>query len=162
MNRVVLSALGLLLFWGLAGGQDSLKGKEAPLPAMVSSPDTDRSQAAFERIAKAWQEGQAETIATFLGENKVTITLPRVAGGMLSRNQAEYVLRDMFKYSFTEKFAFVKYDEFVSEGAVGIAEWSYRSVKGGAIVKDKISVWLVKEGKEKPRWVIREIKQAKP
>jgi hypothetical protein len=162
MNRGVLAGLCLLLFCGLAWGQDSLKPREVPLQTWVATPDTAGYKPAFERIARAWQEGKAETLAVFLGEGKVSIALPRVVGGVLSRDQAEYVLRDMFKYNTTEKFEFVKYDTFVSEGVAGIAEWSYRSSKGGPATKDRVSVWLVKEGREAPRWVIKEIKAAGP
>ena len=162
MNRVVLSAVCLLLVWGLAWGQDSLKGKEVPGSAMAASPGTGGSKAAFETIAKAWQEGKAETLATFLGEGKVSILLPKVAGGVLSKSQAEYVLKDLFKYTVTERFEFTKYDEFVSEGVVGIAERSYRSGKEGPLSKDRISVWLVREGQGSPQWVIREIREVKP
>lgn len=160
MNRSAGTAVCLLLAWGLAGGQDSLKPREVLPQAGTPAPDTSDYKAVFERIAKAWQGGRPETLDLFLGEGKVTIILPRVAGGALSRDQAGYVLRDMFKYSATEKFEFVKYDPFVSEGVVGIADWSYTPSKGVPVRAERVSVWLVKEGKEKPRWVIREIKEA--
>jgi hypothetical protein len=162
MNRSALTAVCLLLAWGFAWGQDSLKPREVLPQAGLPALDSSDYKAVFERIARAWQQGRAETLAAFLGEGKVTITLPRVVGGVLSKDQAEYVLRDMFKYSSTERFEFVKYDTFVSEGVAGIAEWFYRSSKGGPVTKDRVSVWLVKEGKDKPRWVIKEIKEAGP
>jgi hypothetical protein len=122
------------------------------------APDTAAFQAAFMAIAKAWREGDAEALAPYLGEGKVTIQLPKVVGGVLSRSQAEYVLRDLFKYTVTDMFEFTKYDEFVSEGVVGIADRTYRSGKDGLAIKDRISVWLVKEGEDKPHWVIKEIR----
>ncbi len=165
-----------LLGCGSAGGDDSLeikifddgvlkellKTKEFP-PAFGGALIFDESspELAFLRIAKAWREGDAEGIAAFLGEGKVTIQLPKVVGGVLSASQAEYVLRDLFKYTATEGFEFTKFDEFVGEGGrgiVGIADRTYRSVKEGPVQKDKVTVWLVKEGKEKPRWVIKEIR----
>jgi len=155
---LVLGAGFLLSACGPGFCQDSLKAKEMPLPVGVGSPDTASSRAAFQCIAKAWLEGDAEGIAPFLGEGKVTIQLPRVVGGVLSRNQAEYVLKDLFKYTTTDKFEFTKYDSFLSEGVAGIADRTYRSGKDGPTQKDRVSVWLVKEGKEKPKWVIREIR----
>ena len=155
---LVLGAGFLLSACGSGFCQDSLKAKEMPLPVGVGSPDTTSSRAAFQCIAKAWLEGDAEGIAPFLGEGKVTIQLPRVVGGVLSRNQAEYVLKDLFKYTTTDKFEFTKYDSFLSEGVAGIADRTYRSGKDGPTQKDRVSVWLVKEGKEKPKWVIREIR----
>lgn len=162
MNKGVLAVLCLLMVWSLAWGQDSLKAKQGLSQPGAASPDTASYQAAFERIARGWQQGKAETLAAFLGEGKVTITLPRVVGGVLSKDQAVYVLRDMFKYSPTERFEFVKYDTFVSEGVAGIAEWSSSSSRGGPARKERVSVWLVKEGRETPRWVIKEIKAAGP
>ena len=155
---LVLGAGFLLSACGPGFCQDSLKAKEMPLPVGVGSPDTASSTAAFQRIAKAWLEGDAEGIASFLGEGKVAIQLPKGVGGVLSRNQAEYVLKDLFKYTVTDTFEFTKYDEFVSEGIVGIADRTYRSGKDGPAQKDRVSVWLVKEGKENPKWVIREIR----
>jgi len=155
---LVLGAGFLLSACGPGFCQDSLKAKEMPLPVGVGSPDTASSRAAFQCIAKAWLEGDAEGIAPFLGEGKVTIQLPRVVGGVLSRNQAEYVLKDLFKYTTTDKFEFTKYDSFLSEGVAGIADRTYRSGKDGPTQKDRVSVWLVKEGQEKPKWVIREIR----
>jgi len=148
----------LLLSCGLAGGQDTAKAKKELPPVGVGSLDSIAFQAEFEGIAKAWQKGDAESLALYLGEGRVTIQLPKVVGGVLSKSQAEYVLRDLFKYTVTEKFEFTKYDEFVSEGIVGIADRTYRSGKEGLAIKDKISVWLVKEGEDKPRWVIKEIR----
>ena len=155
---LVLGAGFLLSACGPGFCQDSLKAKEMPLPVGVGSPDTASSRAAFQCIAKAWLEGDAEGIAPFLWEGKVTIQLPRVVGGVLSRNQAEYVLKDLFKYTTTDKFEFTKYDSFLSEGVAGIADRTYRSGKDGPTQKDRVSVWLVKEGQEKPKWVIREIR----
>jgi len=155
---LVLGAGFLLSACGLSSAQDSLKPKEMPLPVGVVSPDTASSKAAFQRIAKAWLEGDAEGFTPFLGEGKVTIQLPRVVGGILSRDQAEYVLRDLFKFTTTDKFEFTKYDTFLSEGVAGIADRTYRSGKDGPPQKDRVSVWLVREGREKPQWVIREIR----
>jgi hypothetical protein len=155
---LVLGAGFLLSACGLSSGQDTLRAKEMPLPVGVGSADTSSSKVAFERIAKAWLEGDAEGFAPFLGEGKVTIQLPRVVGGVLSRNQAEYVLKDLFKYTTTDKFEFKKYDAFLSEGVAGIADRTYRSGKDGPAQKDRVSVWLVQEGREKPQWVIREIR----
>jgi Domain of unknown function (DUF4783) len=172
-KAIILLIACCLLAWGLAGGEDTLEMKikqgdaanellkpKEMLPAHSGALIFDESSSvfAFERIAKAWREGDAEALAPYLGEGKVTIQLPKVVGGVLSKSQAEYVLRDLFKYTVTEKFEFTKYDEFVSEGVVGIADRTYRSGKEGLAMKDKVSVWLVKEGGEKPRWVIKEIR----
>jgi hypothetical protein len=160
MRNGIIAAVCLFLAWGLAWGQDSLKPVQGSSPLGTALPDTADFKPAFERIARAWEGGRPETLDLFLGEGQVTITLPRVAGGVLSRDQAEYVLRDMFTYSLTERFKFVKYDTFLSEGVAGIAEWSLRPSKARPARMERISVWLVREGKDKPRWVIREIKEA--
>jgi len=159
MGKGLVLGAGLLLSaCGLSSGQDSLKAREMPLPLGIGSPDTASSKAAFQRIAKAWLEGDAEGFAPFLGEGKVTIQLPRVVGGVLSRDQVEYVLRDLFKFTTTDKFEFTKYDAFLGEGVAGIADRTYRSGQDGPAQKDRVSVWLVREGREKPQWVIREIR----
>ncbi len=78
-------------------------------------------------------------------------------GGAFSKNQSHYLLKDLFKYTITQKFEFVQYRN-VSNGrnrVYAVAERSYKRNDDGRTFKDKIYVSL---HLEESRWVIGEIK----
>jgi hypothetical protein len=113
----------------------------------------------FADIEAGWKSERTQKILRHYGKGKVVIAIEGSGptGGKFSRNQSYYLLKDLFKYTITEKFEFVQYRN-VSDGqskVYAVAERSYKRNDDGRLFKDKIYVALQLEG---DRWVISEIK----
>ncbi|UCG52641.1 MAG: hypothetical protein JSW58_03575 [Candidatus Latescibacterota bacterium] len=113
----------------------------------------------FADIEAGWKKENVRQILRHYGKGKVAIAIEGSgpAGGTFSRNQSYYLLKDLFKYTITEKFEFVQYRN-VSDGrskVYAVAERQYKRNDDGRLFKDKIYVSL---HLEETRWVIDEIK----
>ena len=113
----------------------------------------------FADIEAGWKSERTQQILRHYGKGKVVIAIEGSgpAGGKFSRNQSYYLLKDLFKYTITEKFEFIQYRN-VSDGqskVYAVAERSYKRNDDGRLFKDKIYVAL---HLEEDRWVISEIK----
>jgi hypothetical protein len=113
----------------------------------------------FADIEAGWKKENVRQIIRHYGKGKVAIAIEGSgpAGGTFSRNQSYYLLKDLFKYTITEKFEFVQYRN-VSDGrskVYAVAERQYKRNDDGRLFKDKIYVSL---HLEEARWVIDEIK----
>ena len=113
----------------------------------------------FADIEAGWKKENVRQILRHYGNGKVAIAIEGSGptGGTFSSNQSYYLLKDLFKYTITEKFEFVQYRN-VSDGqreVYAVAERHYKRNDDGRLFKDKIYVSLHQEEK---RWVIDEIK----
>jgi hypothetical protein len=120
----------------------------------------------FSEIEKGWNAEEVDAILRHFGDAKVTISIEGIApsGGQFSRNQSYYLLKDMFKYTITNKFEIVQYRKPSENGNTSfvVAERYYKKTDDGRLFKDKIYISLHFEPgkKETPesRWVVDEIK----
>ncbi|MFN0151581.1 MAG: hypothetical protein ACKVU1_12830 [bacterium] len=112
----------------------------------------------FERIARAWSDGAADSLLAHFGEGKVSLAFshggPR--GGLFTRTQAGYLLADLFKYSTTEKFEYVKFRNIEKDGQLpyAVADRVFR-LENGILYHDQVYVSLRREASA---WKIAEIK----
>lgn len=122
-----------------------------------TAPDAQPLQL-FECIARAWSSGLAESLLIHFGEGKVSLAFshggPR--GGLFTRTQAGYLLADLFKYSTTEKFEYVKFRNIEKDGQLpyAVADRVFR-LENGILYHDQVYVSLRREASA---WKIAEIK----
>lgn len=122
-----------------------------------TAPDAQPLQL-FERIARAWADGAADSLLVHFGEGKVSLAFshggPR--GGLFTRTQASYLLADLFKYSTTEKFEYVKFRNIEKDGQLpyAVADRVFR-LENGILYHDQVYVSLRREANA---WKIAEIK----
>jgi len=122
-----------------------------------TAPDAQPLQL-FECIARAWSSGLAESLLIHFGEGKVSLAFshggPR--GGLFTRTQAGYLLADLFKYSTTEKFEYVKFRNIEKDGQLpyAVADRVFR-LENGILYHDQVYVSLRREANA---WKIAEIK----
>ena len=123
---------------------------------------TSRVDPIFSRIEKAWAAGDARALVRTFGRRKVFISLPDggPAGGLFSRDQSYYILKDLFGTARTEEFAFVTIHgpEAERSTAFGLAKRVFRPRDAGSALRDRVFVSLVLEG---DRWVVSEIKSVR-
>ena len=136
------------------------EGKPVAVPKRVSQKsDKVGPLAVFADIENGWRGEDVQKILRHYGKGKVAIAIEGTGpvGGAFSKNQSHYLLKDLFKYTITQRFEFVQYRN-VSNGrnrVYAVAERSYKRNDDGRTFKDKIYVSLHLEGS---RWVIGEIK----
>ena len=112
----------------------------------------------FDRIELAWAMGVADSLLVHFGEGKVSLAFshggPR--GGLFTRTQAGYLLGDLFKYSNTEKFRFVKFRNIDRDGQLpyAVADRVFR-LENGVLYHDQVYVSLRRES---GLWKVAEIK----
>lgn len=112
----------------------------------------------FERIETAWALSVADSLLVHFGEGKVSLAFshggPR--GGLFTRTQAGYLLGDLFKYSSTEKFRFVKFRNIDKDGQLpyAVADRVFR-LENGVLYHDQVYVSLRRES---GFWKVAEIK----
>jgi len=133
-------------------------GDAKPQPATVE-PDSVGPIGVFADIEVAWRKENVQKILRHYGKSKVGISIEGSGptGGTFSRNQSYYLLKDLFKYTITEKFEFVHYRNISEDEdkVYAVAEREYKRNDDGRLFKDKIYVSLHLEA---DRWVIDEIK----
>ena len=112
----------------------------------------------FERIETAWATSIADSLLVHFGEGKVSLAFthggPR--GGLFTRTQAGYLLGDLFKYSSTERFRFVKFRNIDKDGQLpfAVADRVFR-LENGVLYHDQVYVSLRRES---GYWKVAEIK----
>jgi hypothetical protein len=112
----------------------------------------------FDRIELAWAMSVADSLLVHFGEGKVSLAFshggPR--GGLFTRTQAGYLLGDLFKYSDTEKFRFVKFRNIDKDGQLpyAVADRVFR-LENGVLYHDQVFVSLRRES---GLWKVAEIK----
>ncbi|UCH85232.1 MAG: DUF4783 domain-containing protein [Candidatus Latescibacterota bacterium] len=179
MNRRILSGLPLYLLCGwvcLAVAHPTVKSSSAQNKKKLDAsqvktvtdtepqtitvePDSVGPIGVFADIEVAWRKENVEKILRHYGKGKVGIAIEGSGptGGTFSRNQSYYLLKDLFKYTITEKFEFVQYRNISEDEdkVYAVAEREYKRNDDGRLFKDKIYVSLHLES---DRWVIDEIK----
>jgi hypothetical protein len=129
-----------------------------PKPVTVE-PDSVGPIGVFAEIEVAWKKENVRQILRHYGNGKVAIAIEGSGptGGTFSRNQSYYLLKDLFKYTITEKFEFVQYRNISDDQdkVYAVAEREYKRNDDGRLFKDKIYVSLHLESEH---WVIDEIK----
>jgi hypothetical protein len=113
----------------------------------------------FSDIESGWRHENVNMILKHFGKGKVSIAIGGIglAGGRFSKSQSFYLLKDLFKYTLTQKFEFVQFRNVDSgkRRVYAVAERYYKRTDDGRLFKDKIFVSL---NFENDRWVINEIK----
>ena len=116
----------------------------------------------FSSFEKAWAKGDARALVQTFGRRKVFISLPDGGpeGGLFSRDQSYYILKDLFGTARTEEFSFVTIHgpEAEHSTAFGLAKRVFRPRDAGSALRDRVFVSLVLEG---DRWVVSEIKSVR-
>ena len=155
-RSIRLAAAGLLLAAAAAGAKEETptNGGRAEYSKPVDP--------VFSSIEKAWAAGDARALVRTFGRRKVFISLPDggPAGGLFSRDQSYYILKDLFGTARTEEFAFVTIHgpEAERSTAFGLAKRVFRPRDAGSALRDRVFVSLVLEG---DRWVVSEIKSVR-
>lgn len=155
---ICISPLLLLLILLPARTQAGRVGKEkaGPVPK-ISRPAAPLN--VFADIEDGWRRGRADKILRHFGRGKVAISVAGIGptGGFFSKNQSYYLFKDLFKYTITKRFEFVRYRNIGNKGkkVYGVAQRAYKRRNDGRLFKDKIYVSLRREGE---RWVVSEIK----
>ena len=122
----------------------------------------ERPADVFASIERAWVVGSADAVVAQFGKRKVTISLPDggPSGGLFSRAQSFFILKDYFAATRTEEFSFVsiRQPEEQPDNAIGMAERNFRRRDSSRTLSDRIFVSLVREDQ---RWVVSEIKSVR-
>jgi hypothetical protein len=153
--RWLLAMGGFLALAGAAwaGGVGGTK-KTAEKPRAPEGP-----LAVFADIEAGWQRHDPNRIVRHFGRGRVTISLEGLApaGKRFSKHQSYYLFKDLFKYTITRAFRFVRYRNLEGKGGrvYAVAERLYKRRDDGRLFKDKVYVALRREG---DRWVVDEIK----
>lgn len=136
-------------------------GQEPVEPAR-KPPASDHPLKVFKGIERAWSGSDADGIASFVGEGRVSIDVRGMGerGGEFSRSQVLFMFRKMFASDRQTRFEFVKFHNLdePDRKVFGIAYRSYKNSRSGKVYHDKVYVTLGREG---PGWVVAEIKTAR-
>jgi hypothetical protein len=112
----------------------------------------------FAEIERAWARGDAESLLVHIGEGKVALSFTRSGprGGLFTRTQTAYLLADLFKYSETEEFKFVKFRNIDRDGQLpfAVADRIFR-LDNGILYRDQVYVSL---RRERDAWKVAEIR----
>jgi hypothetical protein len=114
--------------------------------------------AVFAEVERAWTDGDVEALVELLDpEEKVRLEFagggPR--GGWFNRDQAFFLLKDMFAYSSTERFEFRKYWNLDSQGRSPYAVAEREILTNGALNEDEVYISLRRRGES---WYVGEIR----
>jgi hypothetical protein len=141
-----------------------LAQEQAPAtPSDSSSQEAPRATPVFASLERAWVVGNVDSVLGHFGKRKVFLSLPEEggpAGGLYSRNQSYFILKDLFDTTHTEEFSFVsiRLAEEQPGTAIGRAERTFRRRDSSKTVQDRIFFSLVQED---ARWVVAEIKSVR-
>jgi hypothetical protein len=134
----------------------ALAASESPRDSVA---DSLQPTPVFASIERAWVLGNADAVLESFGKRKVFISLPDGGpeGGLYSRAQSYFILKDFFDVTRTEEFSFVSIHEPEDQPhtAIGRAERTFRLRDSSRLQQDRIFVSLVQES---DRWVVAEIK----
>lgn len=170
----LLGCLGGVLFLASAStasraGQapDSARAPAAPesLPGAAALPASTaglRPAPVFASLERAWVVGNADSLLEHFGKRKVYISLPDGGpeGGLYSRAQSYFILKELFDATWTEEFSFVSIRQLEDPPgtAVGRAERVFRRRDSSRLLQDRLFFSLVQEN---DHWVVAEIKSVR-
>jgi hypothetical protein len=127
------------------------------------NPTPDGPLGVFAAVERAWASSNADSLLLMLDpEEKVSLSFAKggPCGGYFNRDQAYYLLKDMFEYTKIDRFMFQKYWNLDSNGrspyAVAIREFR---MNDGAAHGDQVYISLRRRG---PQWVVGEIRTLDP
>lgn len=158
--RVVLPVLAgvLLLAAAAAPAQDRAQEEHTLDPGVSRSelPELPEGPlAVFARVEEAWREGDADALLEFVDPDdkiRLSFTQGGPRGGYFNRDQAYFLLKDMFSFAQTDRFEFEKYWNLDSEGrspyAIAVREFR---MNDGASHEDR--VYLSLRRKDDTWWV---------
>jgi len=171
----LLPCLGLAVLFGLAwcqapaapaadssGATDSSRDPGGPAAATAIPGIGLRPAPIFASLERAWVVGNADSVLEHFGKRKVYISLPDGGpdGGVFSRAQSYFILKDFFDATRTEEFSFVSIRQLEDPPgtAVGRAERIFRKRDSSRLLQDRLFVSLVQED---DHWVVAEIKSVR-
>ncbi|MFH1755923.1 MAG: hypothetical protein ABIA59_09490 [Candidatus Latescibacterota bacterium] len=138
---------------------NSEPAKRPNTPAAEMRRDGSSPLDVFADIESGWKHENVDALLQHFGKGKASISIGGIglAGGRFSKSQSFYLLKDLFKYTLTQKFEFVQFRNMDSGNrrVYAVAERYYKRTDDGRLFKDKIYVAL---SLEEDRWVISEIK----
>jgi len=159
----VLAACLVLLAFGPASASPGGDPDSSELDSGVARgevPETPGGPlAVFAAVELAWMESGADALIELLDpEERVSLAFvsggPR--GGWFNRDQAYFLLKDMFEFSSTDRFEFRRYWNLDSQGRspYAVAERGFR-MNDGALHEDQVYISLRRRG---DLWYIGEIR----
>lgn len=169
----LLSFLGGVFLLGAAmtspavQAPDSARAPASPesLPAAappLAIPAGLRPAPVFASLERAWVVGNADSLLEHFGKRKVYISLPDGGpeGGLYSRAQSYFILKELFDATWTEEFSFVSIRQLEDPPgtAVGRAERVFRRRDSSRLLQDRLFFSLVRED---DHWVVAEIKSVR-
>jgi len=124
-----------------------------------ADPPAEGPLATFARVEAAWAEGDVDALVELLDpEEKVSLSFTKGGprGGYFNRDQAYFLLKDMFEYARTDRFEFEKYWNLDAEGrspyAVAVREFR---LNDGVRHEDRVYLSLRRRG---DAWWVGEIR----
>jgi hypothetical protein len=119
--------------------------------------------AVFAAVEKAWAEEDVDAFVRLLDpDGRVHIAMARGGprGGWFNRDQAYYLIKDMFEFTTTERFEFERYWNLDSSGRspYAVAVRQLRTDEGGSRA-DRVYISLRKHGTD---WYVGEIRSIEP
>lgn len=144
------------------GGADSAEPlEESAAEEALLEPGVDPDSEAlrvFAAMGRAWAAADTDSLMMHFGRGKVALAFSRGGprGGVFTRTQASYLFADLFKYSTTEKFEFVKFRNIDQDGQLpyAVADRVFR-LDNGVLYRDQVYVSLRRED---DTWKVAEIK----
>ncbi|MFN8178513.1 MAG: DUF4783 domain-containing protein [bacterium] len=115
--------------------------------------------AVFAAVEKAWAEENVDAFVRLLdpdGRVRIAMASAGPRGGWFNRDQAYYLIKDMFEFTTTERFEFERYWNLDSSGRspYAVAVRRLRTDEGGSRA-DRVYISLRKHGDD---WFVGEIR----
>jgi hypothetical protein len=151
----MVGLLGCVLVLSLSGALTS--PVEARIVKNQEGDETNDPKMVFGRIARAWEEGDQQTLADLVHEGGLQVTTGGTAGrtSQYSPSQAFYYFKNVFHTHRTLIFTFEKMqDASAGERVHGMAVWQRRRPDSEKIQEVKLVCVLAKQGDQ---WMLAEI-----
>jgi hypothetical protein len=125
----------------------------------VREPALQGPLAVFAAVEKAWADEDVEALVALLdAEDRVRVAMATAGprGGWFNKDQAFFLLKDMFAFTDTEWFQFERYWNLESRGRspYAVAVRGLRTAEG-ASREDRVYISLRRRGND---WVVGEIR----
>jgi hypothetical protein len=151
----MVGLLGCVLVLSLSGALAS--PAEARIVKNQEGDETNDPKMVFGRIARAWEEGDQQTLADLVHEGGLQVTTGGTAGrtSQYSPSQAFYYFKNVFQTHRTLIFTFEKMqDASAGERVHGMAVWQRRRPDSEKIQEVKLVCVLARQGDQ---WMLAEI-----
>jgi hypothetical protein len=159
-SRTAAWLLGVLLMASSsAWAEDASLDPGVAREELPESPPADGPIAVFARVEAAWMQQDVDALVQLLDpREKVRLSFTRGGprGGYFNRDQAYFLLKDMFDFATTDRFEFEKYWNLDAEGRspYAVAVRGFR-MNDGATHEDRVYLSLrLREG----TWWVGEIR----